>query len=132
MKIPILLSFVAAPILCGCASKTYRYREPLAELHRPQATTESVIKVFGQPAKISRSSGVSKEGPPMDLAFRYYFATRDEYPAAKSFYFYKGKWTGESVLGGVRKEDVFRLLDPLKESDRKLIVEWDTSHPFTW
>jgi len=68
----------------------------------------------------------------MDLAYRYYFATRDGYPGAKIFYFYRGRWVGENVLGGERREEFFRLLDPTKKSSRRLIDAWETAHPHVW
>jgi hypothetical protein len=132
MKSKSIISYVCIFIITGCAQDTYRYREPLPELNRKDATTQSVTATFGEPAKISTTSGESKEGPQMDLAYRYYFATRDGHPGAKIFYFYRGRWVGENVLGGDRREEFFRLLDPTKKSSRRLINEWETAHPHVW
>jgi hypothetical protein len=119
-------------LLAGCAGSGYRYQDTFAELDRKNATTASVIEMLGRPARISHSTDETKEGPPTDTAYRYYFATRDDYPGAKIFYFYEGSWTGENVLGGERRDELFRLLDPSIPSDAKLIATWEAEHPHVW
>gem|GEM_PF-4804990 len=119
-------------MIVGCAGAGFRYQDSFADLNRKELTTDSIVQTLGEPARISRATGETKEGPPADTAYRYYFATRDGYPGAKIFYFYRGRWTGENVLGGERRNEIFRLLDPSKKTDKKLIDEWEAEHPHVW
>ncbi len=66
------------------------------------------------------------------MAYRYYFATRDGDIGAKIFYFHKEKWVGENVLGGKRRDDFYRLLDPNKALSKKMITEFEKEHPHLW
>ena len=127
-----LVVFIASMMVAGCAGNAFHYQDSFAGLNRKELTTESVFEVLGEPARISRATGETKEGPPADIAYRYYFATRDGYPGAKIFYFYRGRWTGENVLGSDRRNEFFRLLDPSKETDKRLINEWEAEHPHVW
>jgi hypothetical protein len=127
-----MTAFIALMMLVGCAGNGFRYQESFADVNRKELTTDSIVQVLGEPAKVSRATCETKEGPPADTAYRYYFATRDGYPGAKIFYFYRGRWTGENVLGGERRNELFRLLDPSKKADKRLIEEWEAEHPNVW
>ena len=127
-----MTAVIASMKLVGCAGNGFRYQESFADLNRKELTTDSIVQVLGEPAKVSRATCETKEGPPTDTAYRYYFATRDGYPGAKIFYFYRGRWTGENVLGGERQNELFRLLDPSKKADKRLIEEWEAEHPHVW
>lgn len=129
---PRLLVLFASLILAGCAGDAFRYHDSFVDLNRQQLTPDSLTQSLGEPARISRATGEAKEGPPTDTAYRYYFATRDGYPGAKIFYFYRGRWTGENVLGGARQSEQFRLLDPSNKADKRLIEQWEKEHPHVW
>jgi len=134
MNVLRLILLPAAVLACpSCQTDPYRYTEPFAGIERQTLTPDSLVTALGPPARINHSSSSAhKEGPPADTAYRYYFATRDGYPGSKGFYFDQGRWTGESVLGGTRRQDLFRLLDPQVPSDRQLIERWDLENPNVW
>ncbi|MCW1885707.1 hypothetical protein OKA04_13285 [Luteolibacter flavescens] len=127
-----LLLICLAMAACGCGVDPYRHTEPFAGIERKSLTPESLVAALGQPGRILHADAPHKEGPPAATAYRYYFATRDDYPGAKTFYFDQGRWTGENTLGGTRQKELFRQLDPQRPADQKLISKWESEHPFTW
>lgn len=129
LRLGMILSLM---LMGGCTADRYRFQDTFTGLNRKELTPESLVRALGEPARVSRASGDAKEGAPADAAYRYYFATRDGHPGAKIFYFHRGRWTGENVLGGQRHEAWFRLLDPSESADKRLIEQWEAENPHIW